>query len=149
VDQADADIAAGAAAPGSPALPAGLRDNLAGSDAELVSQPASPSLKADLDALIADGKTYLEAELTYQKSRAGFAADRLKWSVVYGGAALGLLHLALIALTVGLVIALASLIGPWLATAVVTATLLLGVWVLVSKLRSKLSDLRDAFGDGT
>jgi hypothetical protein len=120
VDQADADIAAGAAAPGSPALPAGLRDNLAGSDAELVSQPASPSLKADLD-----------------------------WSVVYGGAALGLLHLALIALTVGLVIALASLIGPWLATAVVTATLLLGVWVLVSKLRSKLSDLRDAFGDGT
>jgi hypothetical protein len=148
VNRADADIAPGEAAPGSSALPVDLQDDLAGSSEELASPPSPPSLKADLDALITDGKTYLEAELTYQKSRAGFAADRLKWSAIYGAAALGLLHLALIALTVGTVLALTPLIGSWLATVVVTATLLLGVWVFLSKLRTKLSDVRDAFGDG-
>ena len=101
----------------------------------------------DIDALIADGKTYLEAEFTYQKTRAGFAANRLKWTAIYGAAAFGLLHLALIALTVGVVIALVPLVGPWTATALVVATLLLGALVFVLKLRAKIGDIRDVFED--
>lgn len=104
-----------------------------------------PSLVADLDALIADSKTYFEAEVRYQKSRAGFAANRLKWTMVYGAAAFGLLHLALIALTVGVVIALSPLVGPWLATAIVVALLLLGAAVFVQRLRKKLNDIRAMF----
>jgi uncharacterized integral membrane protein len=109
--------------------------------------PNEPSLKSDIDALISDGKTYLEAELTYQKSRAGFAANRLKWTAIYGAAAFGLLHLALIALTVGAVIALAPLTGPWMATAIVVALLLAGALVFVLRLRSKVGDIRGAFED--
>lgn len=105
------------------------------------------SLLEDVDALIADGKTYLEAEAAYQKTRAGYAANRLKWTAVYGAAALGLLHLALIALTVGIVIALVPLVGPWLATAVVVAILLLGALLFVQKLRAKLGDIRAVFED--
>lgn len=103
------------------------------------------SLVADIDALFADGKTYLEAEVAYQKSRAGYAANGLKWTAIYGAAAFGLLHLALIGLTVGLVIALVPLVGPWLATAIVVAVLLAGALVLVLKLRAKIADIRAAF----
>lgn len=101
----------------------------------------------DVDALIADGKTYFEAEVTYQKSRAGFAANRLKWTVIYGAGAFGLLHLALIALTVGVVIALTPLTGPWIATGIVVMLLLLGALVFVLKLRGHVADIRDVFED--
>lgn len=111
------------------------------------SAPAERSLMDDVGALIDDGKTYLEAELAYQKSRAGYAADRLKWTAIYGAAAFGLLHLALIALTVGAVIALTPLTGPWIATALVVALLLAGTYYFVRKLRAKLGDIRSAFED--
>ncbi len=102
---------------------------------------------ADVDALIADGKTYLEAELTFQKTRAGFTADRLKWVAFYGAGAFALLHLALIALTVGLVIALTPLTGPWIATGIVVALLLAGTLVFVLRLRGKLADISSVFED--
>lgn len=105
------------------------------------------SLMEDVDALIADGKTYLEAEVAYQKSRAGFAANRLKWTAIYGAAAFGLIHLALIALTVGAVIALTPLTGPWIATGIVVVLLLLGALMFVLRLRRKLGDIRAVFED--
>lgn len=108
-------------------------------------EEATPSLMADLDALIADGKTYFEAELTYQKSRAGFAANRLKWTAIYGAAAFGFLHLAGIALTVGAVIALTPLTGPWLATLLVVGLLIAGAAFFALRLRRKLNDVRDVF----
>lgn len=86
----------------------------------------SPSLADDITALLDDGRTYLEAEVQYQKSRAAFALNRGKSGAVYGIAALALLHLALVALVVGLVIALSPLITPWGATAAVVAALALG-----------------------
>ncbi len=109
--------------------------------------PPPPSLFDDLLALLDDGKTYAQAEVAYQKSRAGFAANRVKFVVAYGAAAFGVFHLALIALTVGVVIALMPLVGPWIATAIVTiALVVLGV-VLLSMLKSKLSDIRSAFAE--
>jgi hypothetical protein len=136
-------VDAGSAA-SSPPLPS---DVPAAQSVEAQDSTNEPSLKADIEALIADGKTYLEAELTYQKSRAGFAANRLKWTALYGAAAFGLLHLALIALTVGAVIALTPLTGPWIATAIVVALLLAGALVFVLRLRSKVGDIRSAFED--
>ena len=105
------------------------------------------SLLDDLDALITDGKTYVEAELAYQKSRAAFAGNRVKWSFIYGAAAFGLLHLALIALAVGAVIALAPLVGPWLATGLVVIALLALAVVFILRLKAKLGDIRDVFED--
>lgn len=119
-------------------------------DAESPQSPKEdrePSLMADVDALIADGKTYFQAEIAYQKSRAGFAANRLKWTALYGAAAFGLLHLALIALTVGAVIALTPLVGPWIATAIVVLLLLVGALVFALRLRKKFDDIRSVFED--
>jgi hypothetical protein len=106
------------------------------------------SLMEDIDALIADGKTYLEAELAYQKSRAGFTANRLKWSVAYGAAAFAFLHLALIALTVGAVFALSPVTGPWLATGIVVVVLLALAGFFLLRLRGKVDDVRSVFDNG-
>ena len=116
-----------------------------GLEAEDEAPPVNHSLLGNLDALLADGRTYFESEVAYQKSRAGFAANRLKWSVIYGAAAFGLLHLALIALTVGVVIALSPLTGPWIATGLVVALLVFGAVVLLLRLRSKVDDIRAVF----
>jgi Flp pilus assembly protein TadB len=85
---------------------------------------AEPSLIDDVKALVDDGKTYLEAELEFQKSRAAFAVDRGKSGAVYGVAAAAVLHLALVALVVGAIFALTPLISAWGATAVVVGVLL-------------------------
>lgn len=125
-------------------LPTDLPDALGAAPA---SAAGEPSLMADVEELIADGKTYFEAELTFQKSRAGFTANRLKSAAIYGAGAFALLHLALIALTVGLVIALTPLTGPWIATAIVVVVLLAGALLFVLRLRSKLADISSLFED--
>lgn len=106
-----------------------------------------PSLIDDVMALMEDGKTYAEAEITYQKSRAAFTANRLKGAVVFGLGAFGVLHLALIAFAVGLVIALVPLVGPWAATAIVTLALVLLGIVLLRLLKGRIDDIRSAFSE--
>lgn len=109
--------------------------------------PGEPSLIDDVVALLDDGKTYAEAELAFQKSRAGYAANRAKGAIAFGLAAFGVFHLALIAGAVGLVIALIPLIGPWGATAVVTFALIAaGIWLL-RLLKGRIDDIRDAFAE--
>lgn len=145
MNRADSDFGAGRAD-----LPPDLPDDF-GPEQRISDEPGSgeASLMEDLDALFSDGKTYLQAEVTYQKSRAGYAANRLKWTAIYGAAAFALLHLALIGLTVGLVIALTPLTGPWIATGIVVALLLAGAVVFVLKLRARLTDIRGVFEDDT
>lgn len=86
-------------------------------------EPDDRSLREDVEALIEDGKTYLEAELVFQKTRAAYVADRAKGAVIFGAVAAVLAFLALIGLTVGLIIALTPLITAWGASAVVVALL--------------------------
>ena len=80
---------------------------------------------AEVEALVEDARTYLDAELNYQKSRAGFLAGRLKLVAGLGFAALYLVLLALVALAVGLVWTLTPLLGTWGAVAVVVLGLFL------------------------
>lgn len=106
-----------------------------------------PSLADDVLALLEDGKTYADAEMAFQKSRAGYAANRLKGAIAFGLGAFGVLHLALIAMTVGLVIALIPIVGPWIATAIVTLGLVaLGV-IMLRQLKARIDDVRAAFSD--
>jgi Flp pilus assembly protein TadB len=84
------------------------------------------SLREDVEALIDDGKTYLEAELIYQKTRAAFVADRAKDAALFAVLAAAFGVLALIGLTVGLIIALTPLLTAWGASALVVALLLIG-----------------------
>ncbi len=100
---------------------------------------AERSLVADLRLLAADGKTLLEAELAYQKSRAAVAGDAAKGVAGWGALALALVFFALMALVMGLLLGLATVIGLWAATAVVTLGVLLAALLsaLVARARWK------------
>jgi len=103
------------------------------------------SLLEDVRALIDDGKTYLEAELGFQKTRAAFVADRTKSAVAFGAAALLFVFLALIGLTVGAVIALTPLLTAWGATAAVVGTLLFATLLAALAVRRSVKSLMGAF----
>lgn len=87
---------------------------------------AERSLLEDIRALAEDGKTYLEAEVGYQKTRAAYVADRAKAAVVFGAVSVLLGFLALIGITVGLIIALTPLLTAWGASLLVVLLLTLG-----------------------
>lgn len=88
---------------------------------------AERTLSDEIVSLIEDGQNYFEAEIQFQKTRVSFAADRGKKGLVFVFGALAFLHLALIALVVGLVIALAPLAGVWGALGIVVGLLFFGV----------------------
>lgn len=101
--------------------PAPSEDDLSGAQPRQIDEPvAHPrSLTDDLLALLDDGRIYVESEIQFQKTRAAFAIGKGRTVALYGIAAFAMLHLALMALVVGAVIALTPLIGAWLATALV------------------------------
>lgn len=100
---------------------------------------AERSLVADLRLLAADGRTLLEAELAYQKSRAAVAGSAAKGVAGWGALALALVFFGLMALVMGLLLGLTSVIGPWAATAVVTIAVLVAALLsaLVARARWK------------
>ena len=102
---------------------------VSGSDDIDASDPPLGSLADDVSALIEDGKTYVEAEIAYQKTRAGFAGQQTKQGLIFGLGALAFLHLALIGLVVGLIIALTPYLSPFGAVGTVVGVLLIGVVV--------------------
>ena len=106
------------------------------------------SLLEDVEALVDDGKTYLEAELTYQKTRAAFVADRVKAAFVYAAIAAALSCLALIGLTVGLIIALTPLLTAWGASTLVVGLLILGAVVCTRAASRRWQHLMTAIDSG-
>lgn len=108
------------------------------------------SLVEDVRQLVTDGRTLLEAELTYQKSRAALAGKSAGGIAGWGALALALVFFALMALVLGLLLALAPLIGGWGAMAAVTLGLLLAAaisglvarrrWQKVARLLSDTSE---------
>lgn len=86
---------------------------------------AERSLTEDLRQLAVDAARLAQAEADYQKSRAAFAGGTIKGIVLLIVLAAVLVFFALMALTLGLVLALTPVIGAWLATAAVVGGLLL------------------------
>lgn len=84
-----------------------------------------PEEKAGIGTLIGrlveDGKSYARAEIGYAKALAGERMRAAKTGVVFLVAGLVLLHGALIALFVGLVMSLATVVGPFWAMLIVVA----------------------------
>ncbi|MDF2495911.1 phage holin family protein [Sphingomonas sp.] len=77
-----------------------------------------------MSQLAADAKEAAQAEVALAKARAAFAATRYKWAAVYFSIAGVLALAALIALLVGLILTLATVIGPGWATAAVVVGVL-------------------------
>ncbi|MDT8280509.1 MAG: hypothetical protein RQ806_08190, partial [Erythrobacter sp.] len=84
-----------------------------------------------LDLLLQAQRRLAEAEIAFQKTRAGLASRKTARALALLVLALVLLHIALIALAVGAVIALAPLVTIWGAIAIVVGMLLAGVATLV------------------
>ncbi len=106
-----------------------------------------PGLSDDISALIQDGRTYAEAEFAFQKTRLSYTAQQGKSAALAVLAAFAFLHLALVALVVGAVIALTPLLSAWGATAVVVGVLLLATVLVLLKARSKARNISDAFAE--
>ncbi len=105
------------------------------------------SLMEDVKATIEDGKTYLQAEIGFQKTRAAYAAGEGKRAAGHGLAALACLHLALIGLIVGLIFTLGPILTPLGATAAVVGTLLVLVVIFALLAGRRASNAAKAFGD--
>lgn len=89
------------------------------------------TLIEEIGALIDDGRTYAAAEIAFQKARAKFTGRTVGIALVQLVLAVILLHIAFLALAVGLVIALAPLVTVWGAIGIVFGGLLLIVAILV------------------
>lgn len=115
--------------------------------AESTSDARSRSLVDDVRQLAEDGKTLLEAELAYQKSRAALAGQGVKGAAAWGVLALMLLFFTLMAVVMGSLLALAPLLGGWLAMAVVVLVLLgataLSVWLALRRWQAAAAHLAD------
>ncbi|OYU33342.1 phage holin family protein [Novosphingobium sp. PASSN1] len=111
---------------------------------------ADDSLLGGARALLEDGQTLFAAEIAFQKARAGFVLGRAKGVLALGALALALLFFALMALVMGLLLALTPLIGAWGALAAVVLGLLAltGLCVL-GAVRRVRSTLRALTGEDT
>jgi len=83
------------------------------------------TLGADIATLVAEVKRAAAAEAAFQGKRAALAGIAVGKIALYIGLALVLLFFVLMALVFGLVIGLASVVGPWAATGIVVGVLLL------------------------
>ena len=79
---------------------------------------AERSLVEDIKDLASDGRTFVEAELAYQKSRAALAGAGAKGIAGWASLALALVFFALMALVLGVLLGIAEFIGIWAATGV-------------------------------
>ncbi|GAO55592.1 phage holin family protein [Novosphingobium sp. MD-1] len=89
------------------------------SGTEVPAGEADASLTGTLRALIDDGQTLFEAELAYARARATYGWGRAKGIVALLLLALAFAFFTLVALVVGLLLALTPLLTPWGALAFV------------------------------
>ncbi len=122
----------------SPSGPTGGEGEASGDSGE------TRSLLEDIEYLVADARIWLDAEMSFQKSRAALVSNRLKIIVAAGILAALFGILALVGLTIGLIIALTPLITAWGATAVVVLLLLVLVWLMINRIAVAWQDIQSA-----
>ena len=115
--------------------------------AEQSDAPEAPGLVDDLRQLAVDGRTLLEAELAYQKSRAAVAGKAASSVAGWGALTLALVFFALMALVIGAILALTPLLGPWGAMAAAVGGLLsaaaLSAWIAAQRWKRAAAQLSE------
>ena len=106
------------------------------------------SLQEDLRLLADDARVLAQAELAYQKSRAAFAGQEAGRIALLGVLAAVLVFFALMALTLGVVLALTPVLGAWGATAAATGGLLLVAAILGMIVASRVRHMKATLTDG-
>lgn len=122
---------------GRAAAPEAGRPDESASESGAPPPPYEESILEEVGTLIDDAKLYAVAELAFQKTRARIVGKSLGVAVFAVILALILLHIALIAMAVGFVIALAPFVTIWGAIAIVVGVMLLGVGALAYLALSK------------
>ncbi|NWK98146.1 hypothetical protein DM806_21270 [Sphingobium lactosutens] len=102
------------------------------------------SVKDVFARLYADGCAYAAAEAEKQKLRAGIAAAGIRNAAILGGIALILAFASIVALLIGLIIALAQQVGPLWGTLIVVGGALLIVVVLLLAAKGCISRMKKA-----
>jgi hypothetical protein len=111
-------------------------------------EAGATTLGDDLRLLIAEARDYATAEAEFQKARVTVAGQGLKRIVPLVLLALGFVFLALMALPVGLVLGLAPLVGPWLATGIAMLALLIFAALFALLALARWRDVRRALSAG-
>ena len=93
-------------------------------DDEPIRPDENPSLGDDLRALVAEARAAFDSEFAYQSARAGLAGKIIARIAGLAALALALVFFVLMALVVGLLLALAPVLSAWGALGVVVAGLL-------------------------
>jgi Flp pilus assembly protein TadB len=115
-------------------------------DEKTPGSPAERSLVDDVQQLFDDGKTYVEAELAYQSTRAQFVVDHLSQAALKGLLGAVFLVIALITLSVGAVLALDAIVGIWVAIAIVVLFWTLSAGFLFYRMLRGFHQIKDAMG---
>jgi hypothetical protein len=125
--QAFADGSDGSGDPPDPFAPGNAREDMP-ADPTTVGPPEEgfhESLSEELGALIDDGRTYFEAELAFQSTRAKLIGRNAGIALGLIVVAVVVLHVAVLAFAVGMVMALEPLVTIWGAIAIVVGALIL------------------------
>lgn len=100
-----------------------------------LNEAEEPSLEQDFYGLFTSTRAAFDSEIAYQKARAALAAKLVMRIAGLVALALALLFFVLMALIVGGLLGLAAWLGPWVATGIMVALLLIiTIW---SALRAK------------
>lgn len=119
-----------------------------GAETDSADESGFAQLRDEITVLVEDARTYAEAEIAFQKTRAALAGKTAGRALALLVLALSLLHIALIALAVGAVIALAPYATIWGAIGIVVGVLLVGVAALVIAAAGDGKRLGAMFGSG-
>lgn len=115
--------------------------------ADGIGNPRDRSLPDDLKDVADDARSYLTAEIAFQKSRVAFAGGEAKAIAVFVLAALVFIVLAVFAAVFGLILALTPWLTAWGATALVCGVLLalalLFVWRALARWRGLVRAVAD------
>jgi hypothetical protein len=126
----------------------GVPDSREGQTSDAEDLTSARSLLEDIETIVEDGKTYFEAEVHYQKSRALFVADQAKSIAVFGAIAAALGFIALIGLTLGLILALSPWLTTWGASAVVVGAEFFCALLLVRMAATRWNRVMAVFASG-
>lgn len=105
----------------------------------------SRSLIDDVRSLVDDGRVALEAELNFQKTRLAVCGKEGRNLIIFAVAGLLLSFFTLIALTVGLLLALIPAVSAWGATGIVTGVFVLALAVCMFGALRSWRKIRMAF----
>ena len=106
------------------------------------------SLREDVRVLADEARTFVHAELAYQKTRAAYASGQMKVISLLGAVAAVFSFFAIMAAVVGTVIALGPVLGAWGAMAVVTGVLLLVTLICVFVALHHLQVMKAVLSEG-